>query len=205
MKKTYFAIIIAAILWFVMFFAPISKHLDFWTVMTGSALVLTGLATLLGGSWWKETRLNWKSFVFGLLAAAGLWLVFYFGDRISAELFTFARSQVDSIYTIKGDTSKLIIGVLLLLVIGPAEEIFWRGFVQRKWMEHSGKFAGFAAATLVYTLIHVWSLNFMLIMAALVCGVFWGLIYLIWGHKSLPVLIISHALWDVAAFVLFPF
>ena len=38
--------------------------------------------------------------------------------------------------------------------------------------------------------------------AAAVCGLFWGLLYLREG--SLVPVMISHALWDVMTFVLFP-
>ncbi|HQO41301.1 MAG TPA: CPBP family glutamic-type intramembrane protease, partial [Spirochaetota bacterium] len=65
-----------------------------------------------------------------------------------------------------------------------------------------GQWAGLFAATLVYTLVHVWSFNFMLIMAAMVCGAFWGLIYKY--NRSLTTLIVSHALWDLMVFIVFP-
>jgi membrane protease YdiL (CAAX protease family) len=42
----------------------------------------------------------------------------------------------------------------------------------------------------------------MLIMAALVCGAFWGLLYML--NKNLLTVLVSHALWDVAVFILFP-
>ena len=119
-------------------------------------------------------------------------------------MFDFARPQVDGIYSIKEGTSKVYIGLALLLLIGPAEEIFWRGYVQEHLQNKMGKNAGFIIATLVYTLIHIWSFNFMLVMAALVCGVCWGLLYRL-DRKLLPALIVSHAVWDTCAFVLIPF
>ena len=59
-------------------------------------------------------------------------------------------------------------------------------------------------ATLCYTLVHVWSGNLMLLLAAAACGFCWGLLYCLLP-KRLPALILSHALWDAAAFVFFPF
>ena len=61
-----------------------------------------------------------------------------------------------------------------------------------------------AVATLCYTLVHVWSGNLMLLFAAAACGFCWGLLYCLLP-KRLPALILSHALWDAAAFVFFPF
>jgi membrane protease YdiL (CAAX protease family) len=42
----------------------------------------------------------------------------------------------------------------------------------------------------------------MLLVAAGVCGLFWGLLY--WREQNLIPVIISHSLWDVMIFVLFP-
>ncbi|MBU2468200.1 MAG: CPBP family intramembrane metalloprotease, partial [Proteobacteria bacterium] len=61
---------------------------------------------------------------------------------------------------------------------------------------------GWLAATGIYTLVHLPSLNFMLMGAAAVAGAFWGLLY--WRMGRIPPVIISHALWTTAAFVLLP-
>jgi membrane protease YdiL (CAAX protease family) len=43
----------------------------------------------------------------------------------------------------------------------------------------------------------------MLIMAAFVCGLVWGLVYRLWP-KQLFALIVSHAVWDALVFVVWP-
>ena len=95
----------------------------------------------------------------------------------------------------------------LLFVIGPAEELFWRGYVQRTLSRVlTGKKAAdiaFILTALVYALVHIWSFNFMLVMAALVAGAAWGFFYRL-CPKALPALIISHALWDALVFVILP-
>ena len=68
-----------------------------------------------------------------------------------------------------------------------------------KW----GPVSGFIAATAVYSLVHVGSCNFMLVMAALVAGGFWGLAYR-FRPDRLGALVVSHAVWDAAVFVWFP-
>ncbi len=88
-------------------------------------------------------------------------------------------------------------------MIGPAEEIFWRGYVQNALSKRWNPNTGFIVTTLVYALVHIWSFNFMLVMAALVVGAIWGLAYRLYPQK-LGALIVSHAVWDVAVFVLFP-
>lgn len=67
----------------------------------------------------------------GILIAVFLWGVFWVGDRLSSLIFDFARPEVDSIYSMKDGMHPSVIAALLLLLIGPAEEFFWRGYVQR--------------------------------------------------------------------------
>jgi hypothetical protein len=87
---------------------------------------------------------------------------------------------------------------MLLLVTGPSEEIFWRGFLQRNLMVRYGNLRGWLLATIIYAGVHVWSFNIMLIGAAAVAGAFWGLLYLRW--KNLAPVIISHAVWSAFFF-----
>ena len=97
--------------------------------------------------------------------------------------------------------------LLLIFLIGPAEEFFWRGYVQHTLERISGgrqpKDRALLITAAVYALVHIWSLNFMLVMAALVAGLVWGLVYRS-CPKALPALIVSHALWDVLVFILLP-
>jgi membrane protease YdiL (CAAX protease family) len=139
----------------------------------------------------------------GIAIAVVLWGVFWLGDKVAQLIFDFARPQVDSIYAMKDGSSASLIAVALLLLIGPAEEIFWRGYVQRTLAQRWGANIGFVVATAIYTLVHIGSLNFMLIMSAMVCGIAWGLLYRLMPNRFTAIML-SHSLWDVAVFVLFP-
>ena len=118
-------------------------------------------------------------------------------------MFDFARPQVDSIYGMKEGESPWLLAALLLLLIGPAEEIFWRGYVQRTLSKRWNPNVGFVVATLIYALVHAGSCNFMLVMAALVVGAAWGALYRFFPNRFAAV-ILSHAVWDVAVFIFFP-
>ena len=83
------------------------------------------------------------------------------------------------------------------------EEIYWRGYVQRKLSEHWNTNLGCLVTTLIYALVHAGSFNFMLTMAALVAGAAWGLLYRFFPQQF-GAIILSHALWDAAVFVWFP-
>lgn len=201
------SLLVAALLWFIMFFPATATQVNFWVCMPLSGCVLTCFALTFGG--WKSVGTGDDSSpvttcLWGIAIAILLWGIFYVGDKVSQLLFSFSRAQVNLIYSIKGDTSPTLLALLLLFIIGPAEEIFWRGYVQRTLSEHQSPFMAFILTTACYAFVHLPSCNFMLIMAALVCGIIWGGLYWLMPH-NLKAIIISHALWDAAAFIWFPF
>lgn len=202
--KVIIGLVAAAILWFIMFSPWTAPLVNFWYTMTFSAIVLTTLATCFCREWLNDIHICWQEVVSGLAIAFVLWWIFWIGDKVSGWLFSFERPQVEMIYAMKHGTSPTLIAVLLLLIIGPAEEIFWRGFIQRRMMKHWNPNIGFIVATACYTAVHIPSINFMLIMAALVVGFCWGAIYRFFP-KHLTALIVSHAVWDACAFIIFPF
>lgn len=203
MRRVAFTIVVAAVLWTIMFTPWTAPYVNFWWMMAGSASLLTLLASLFAPGWWRQLRFTPSNIMLGILIAVALWGVFWLGDKLSQLMFDFARPQVDTIYGMKEGESPWLLTALLLLLIGPAEEIFWRGYVQRSLSQHWNPNVGFVVTTLVYTVVHVGSLNFMLVMAAFVAGAVWGLLYRLYPNR-LTALIISHALWDVAVFVWFP-
>ena len=206
----YCAIAVAALLWFVMFSPWTAPHLNFWAAMSLAACTLSALAFKgLGLSGLKAAlhistaREALVQLALGVAIACMLWGVFWIGDKVAAWMFSFAKDQVNMVYGKKDGSNPALIGVLLLVLIGPAEEIFWRGYVQNKLAGMAGPFASMIITCAIYTLVHIWSFNFMLVMAALVAGAAWGFLY--WYKPSwLPALVISHALWDAMVFVVFP-
>ena len=140
--------------------------------------------------------------VIGIVSAALLYSVFLVGNLAVISLFDFAGREIEGIYSTKSQAEAYLIGTLLLLVIAPAEEIFWRGFIQRKYSDRFGKWKGFFLALALYSAVHVWSLNLILVGAAFTAGAFWGLMYM--KYESVVPGIISHGVWDLFIFILYP-
>lgn len=203
MKKLIFTLVLAAVLWTVMFSPLTAPHVNFWWMMTASALVLSILSTCFNRGWWHEVKWSVPNVLLGLAIAAVLWGVFWTGDKVSSWLFDFARPQVNLIYGMKEGESPWLLSILMLFLIGPAEEIFWRGYVQRTLSLRWNRNAGYVVATLLYALVHAGSCNFMLLMAALVAGVVWGGLYRLFPER-MAAIIVSHAVWDAAVFIWFP-
>ena len=201
--KPFLAISIAAVLWFVMFSPWTAPHVNFWVMMTFSGLTLTAYSTWASPGWWKDIRLDLNNILLGVALAAVLWGVFWVGDKLSLLMFDFARPQVDMIYGMKEGENPWVLTALMLFIIGPAEEIFWRGYLQKSFSKKWDPNMGFIVTTLMYSLVHVSKFNFMLIMAAAVAGFVWGLAYRFYPEKFGAILL-SHALWDCAVFIWFP-
>lgn len=203
------AVPVAALLWFYMFSPWTQGRPNFWLVMSCAAIILTSLAifSLPAGERFPKVEKPIFQLLGGIALAFALWGIFWVGNKASSWLFDFARPEVDAVYSIKQGLPVPVIGALLLLLIGPAEEFFWRGFVQKTLASSlKGRYPqdyAFLLTAAIYALVHIWSFNFMLIMAALVAGLVWGFIYRL-CPKALPALIISHALWDVLIFIILP-
>lgn len=200
------SILFAALLWYWMFSPWTAGRSNFWFTMAAAGVCLSAIAIRQGI--WRQmsgrTLCQWgQQLLLAVAIAVLLWGLFWVGDRISRLLFGFARPQVESIYALRQGVPDWGIALLLFLLIGPAEELFWRGFVQQRLMQAIGDNGGTLLAVAIYTLIHLWSFNFMLIMSAAVCGIVWGGLYRL-RPRWLPALVFSHALWDAWVFVLFP-
>ncbi len=194
---------LATFFWFVMFSPWTAPRLNFWLVMAMATAALSA-----AGLWLQRERLR-EIYAFkpshvliGLVSALLLYAVFWVGNLVSTQIFQFAKPEIAGIYSTREQASALAIGLLLLLWVGPAEEIFWRGFVQERLYAKYGRTGGYLVASLVYAAIHVFGFNFMLFMASLVCGLFWGAMYL--KYRSVWPGLISHAVWDVMIFVIVP-
>ena len=198
-KTVVISLIIAALLWFLMF---VIKPFNFWIEMSLSILLLVTIALFSERNLISFKKITLRHILIGIVSAILLYFVFYVGNIISGYLFPFKDAQISSVYSNKAQGNSLLIGGLLLFVIGPGEEIYWRGFIQNFLSKKFGENKGYIFATLLYAGVHIITLNFMLIIAALVCGLFWGWIYK--KEKSLVPVIISHAIWDFTIFVLFP-
>ena len=202
-NKLILGICIAALLWTIMFSPWTAPHVNFWIMMTCSGLTLTLYSIWAAPGWWRDIKVGFSDILLGVALAAALWGVFWVGDRLSSMMFGFARPQVDMIYGMKDGENPLVLTLLMLFIIGPAEEIFWRGYIQKNLSVLRNPNWGFIVTTLVYSLVHVSKFNFMLIMAAAVAGFIWGLAYRFFPER-LGAIIISHALWDCAVFIWFP-
>jgi hypothetical protein len=204
--RLYFSIILAFVLWVIMF---VFRPFNFWVMLTFSTSLLAVLSYAFGRPLLRAEELKWKNALWGILLAAALYGIFWIGNQglilIShgfPELLPDRLGKINAVYANVGALSPALVGLLLFFPIGFGEEIFWRGYVQRRFAEKWSGRRAFILTTVLYTAVHLPTGNTVLIAAALTCGLFWSSVYFATG-RLLPVLI-SHMLWDPAIFIVWP-
>jgi len=199
-------LLLAAVL-FLLLFLLAGENINFWDFLAINNVILCSLVFCFDKEYLPSIKEDISAniiqkILLGIGSAAVLYVVFYIGNIIAPMIIPGAGENILSIYDFKSDQSFIKIALLVIFISGPGEEIFWRGFVQRH-LQKKGLILGFVLATVIYSAVHISSFNIMLILAALVCGGFWGLLYL-W-KRSIVINMISHAVWVLAAFIFFPF
>jgi len=198
-KYIIFSLFVATILWYLLF---VIKPMNFWLEMSLSISALVLMALAFNRDNLKIGKLTIRHILIGIFSAIVLYIIFYLGNIITGYLFPFKDSQVLSVYSNRSKGSLIWIGLLLSFIIGPGEEIYWRGFIQNTLSKKMGENKGYIISVLLYAGVHIITGNVMLVIAALVCGIFWGWLYK--KEKSLLPVIISHAIWDLTIFVILP-
>jgi membrane protease YdiL (CAAX protease family) len=172
---------------------------NFW-VKIGLSVTVICLYSVI----WQKPRVRFtlNNVLAGTLSAVVLYGLFVLGNLLAPYIIPGAGRQVGGIYDLGMGTDRVLIFLLLCFITGPGEEIFWRGFLQENLMRRCGDLPGYVLGTLIYGGVHLFSLNVILILAALVAGAFWGILYL-W-KRDVGLVIVSHSLWSAFIFAVFP-
>lgn len=191
------SLVIAAVLWILVFLV---RPFDFWIMLAFSALVLLLISALINCNKW-DAEINLRLVLYGVLSAVLLYGFFFVGFQVTRSNPMLSEG-VSRVYELRSSVPSILIGSLLIFPIGPGEEIYWRGLIQRRFTERLGANTGFLAATAAYALVHLPTLNPPLILTAFIGGLVWGYLYKKTG--SLIPAVISHVLWDLLIFVIAP-
>jgi len=173
----------------------------FWDRMTATGLALGTLALATSPNA-RRVRIGPKEVALGFASAAVLYGTFRIGDRFARRFVPGADEQIREIYALRKLAPPAETAARLVTIIGPAEEIFWRGLVQEALMRRYGRWTGAALAAVAYSGVHITAGNFTLIGAAGVAGAHWCALYA--AGVPLGALIVSHSLWDVWIFLVQP-
>lgn len=173
----------------------------FWQRMTITGATLGSLA-LVASRRARRVRLGPREVALGAVSASVLYATFGLGDRFARRFVPGGDREIREIYALRTLRPREEIAARLGLVIGPAEELFWRGLVQAALMRRYGRWRGAALATGAYGGVHLVTGNFTLVGAASVAGAHWCALYAL--GVPLGALVASHVAWDIWIFLLQP-
>ena len=172
----------------------------FWYLMTGTMFLLVAYAI-----WTEEIddELSLAKYLFyGIISGVILYTVFWLAYFLmeTFQLTSFLR-QVEHLYR-TFSPQHIWHYIVLVLIIIPGEEFFFRGFIQKRLMHHTKMWTSIILSTLLYASVQIYAGSLLLILAAITGGLVWGYLYA--KMKSLPLVIISHLVFDLFLLIILP-
>lgn len=198
LNRSLATLIPAAILWYILFQ---TRLVNFWMMLTISTLILMFFSIGLNGGTGVKGTLTLRNIGIGAVSGVLLYL-FFRGSYEIVKGLDFMTGGVQGVYVLGVGTPILYVALLLLFPISPAEEIYWRGLIQRGLQRRVSPVAAWLLTTAVYTGVHLPTLNPPLLITAFVGGLVWG--YLFMRTKSVTAGIVSHIIFNELIFVLLP-
>nr|WP_221452193.1 CPBP family intramembrane glutamic endopeptidase [Bacillus benzoevorans] len=173
----------------------------FWYMFTAAMLLLMSYAIFHLKTDDKCSVLSYS--FYGVASGIVLFALFWLGNVLIGFFHLPFNGEISSLYR-SYSPSQIWHYIVLFLFIIPGEELFWRGFVQKKLSatKLNIKYSVLLAAVL-YASVQLYSGYFIHFFAALIAGLFWGFLYA-W-KRNMHMLIISHLVFDLFTFVLLPF
>jgi uncharacterized protein len=197
--KVDYRLIIGFVIAHILMYLTFQDKKIFWYMFTATMLILISYAILNEKA--EQPTSNVQNSLYGIFSGILLFIVFWLGDAI-IELFHLPfEKEIFNLYKTFAPVN-LWHYIVLLFIIVPGEEIFWRGYIQKRISYKWGPALSIVIATVLYASIQVYSGYVIHIIAALFAGIFWGALYS-W-KKSMPLNIISHFIFDLCIFILFP-
>ena len=188
LKRELAAVVLAAYVWWFAF----SGLVNFWYGIFFAASVLFALsltdietAETLEPSWWDILT--------GAVSGFLMYLLFLYSARFVDYAFPFLYSEVKSIDSLRMFAPAYIYAPVTLTV-SVSEEFFWRGYILHKLYRRIGP-PGIFLSVLLYSIAHIPTGKFSLVLAAAGAGTLWSLLF-VW-RRNLIAPLISHVVWDI--------
>ncbi len=173
----------------------------FWYMFTAAMLLLMSYAMYHLKTDDSFSFLTYS--LYGIISGIFLFALFWFGNFLIEFFDIPIRGEISKLYK-NFSPAQIWHYIVLFLFIIPGEELFWRGFVQSRLTvtKLNIKYSVILTAVL-YASVQLYSGYFIHFFAALIAGLFWGFLYA-W-KRNIRITIISHLVFDLFLFILFPF
>lgn len=123
------------------------------------------------------------------------------GYKLLEIIPVFSTSSVDHFIS-KFGPNAIWHYLLLLFIVAPAEELFWRGFIQQQLKRWLSPFYAVILSSALFGLSLIFSGFWIGVLGAFLSGLIWGFIYE-W-KKSMPLIVIAHITMLILLFLILP-
>ncbi|MEI5905925.1 type II CAAX endopeptidase family protein [Bacillus spongiae] len=181
-----------------LYFTFIDKDI-FWYMYTAAILFLVTFTLFYHIP--KSQSDKKKDYLYGILSGLLLYGIFKIGFSLLVLFSSSVEKDVNKLY---GNYSPEFFWhyLVLLFILIPGEEVFWRGFFQRRLASKMNSFMAIFISSIAYASIFYYSSQPIWMLAAFVAGLFWGLLYK-W-KESLRLVIVSHIVFILFFIILLP-
>lgn len=201
MKKSLFDLKLLGGIFFayLLIYVTFDSNQVFWYLYTATSLFLISFSIITEKI---DSEVPLKEYVLvGIASGIALFALFFVGNWLITIIPGSLHKQVPVIY--KRLSLDLIWHyIVLIFVIVPGEEIFWRGFIQKRLMRLIGNWGAVVLASAINAAAFFFSGYSILVIAAFVGGLVWGTLF-VW-KRSMPLLIISHLVFDLLLLMIWP-
>ena len=190
--------ILIAVVYALLYFT-FSNEKIFWYIYTFTMLIFTAVSFILGKM--EDEVQTWEYLIFGIGYGTLTYGLIATGYSFFSIFTDMAEVSVDHFLSNFGPTTVWHY-LLLILIIAPGEEFFWRGFVQQKLKTTMSPFFAVVISSLLFSLSLSFSGFWLGVLAAFISGMFWGVLYE-W-KKSMPLIIVAHITMVILLFLVLP-
>lgn len=198
-KTISFRLLLGVTLAHLLLFFSFHEQTIFWYIFTGSILLLILYSKLQSD---VDDKIPFSKYAsLGIISGFLLYIIFWIGNKgIYFFHLPFGQS-IKTLYHYYAPT-KLWEYLALIIVAAPGEEIFWRGFIQKTLLKSLRSYKAIFIGAILYASTQIYSGELILIFGTFLCGIAWGSLY--FWKKSMPLVIVSHILFDLTLFLFIP-
>jgi len=174
------------------------KTLLLVTLFEEGGLYVVGLFLMGGSSKLQETfSLSWSATFLALLLSLPLFLVLHLTERSEWEPLSRLRIDIQEKVVPLFTNCNIVDLLLIALLAGVGEELFFRGWLQGALANRLGLWLGILIASAIFGFAHYLSSTYAFY--AFITGIYLGVIYHLTGNLYLVMAI--HGLYDFVALV----
>lgn len=204
-KKNVFIKIPSLIIAYILLSISFSNEKHIWFLLTISYLILILISLAKIKELKNNTVINikniFKQLAIGIIFGIILYLICMFGQKLICILDIPLLNSLENLYEIVKPQYKWHYIVLFLIII-PGEELYWRGYIQKKLYKDMSFQKSIIYSTSLYSFAHIFSGSILLILTALFAGILWG--YLYYKTNNILIPIVSHYVFNTFLLIIFP-